>query len=82
MPLNRCHRERKIVLLAAERVSGSTRTWLRSDEHGVFEKQARELLDGTAERAQGYGLTDQQVDEQISVYIALLATEAQINSKG
>ncbi len=73
-------RARKIVLLAAKS-SPSARSWLKADEHGVFEKQVNELLESTKAAAEKLMLSEGAVDDQIATVIALRALNALIAEK-
>ena len=68
-------RARRIVQLASERAENvHNQEWFRRDEKGFWERRAAELLDQSAERAKGLGLSESQVDEQCAVFLNLLAT--------
>jgi hypothetical protein len=70
-------RAREIVRLAAEQVKDpSTRYWLLADERGTFEKAARKYLEETADKARALGMTNEKVNEEIAVMLALSAIEA------
>ena len=70
-------RAREIVRLAAEQVKDpSTRFWLLADERGTFEKAARKYLEETADKARALGMSNDKVNEEIAVMLALSAVEA------
>ena len=70
-------RAREIVRLAAEQVKDpSTRYWLLADERGTFEKAARKYLEETADKARALRMTNEKVNEEIAVMLALSAIEA------
>lgn len=70
-------RAREIVRLAAEQVKDpSTRYWLLADERGIFEKAARKYLEETADKARTLGMSNEKVNEEIAVMLALSAAEA------
>lgn len=70
-------RAREIVRLAAEQVQDpSTKYWLLADERGTFEKAATKYLEQTADRAKLIRLSNDKVNEEIAVMIALSAVDA------
>jgi hypothetical protein len=70
-------RAREIVRLAAEQVKDpSTRYWLLADERGTFEKAAWKYLEETADKARALGMTNEKVNAEIAVMLALSAVEA------
>jgi hypothetical protein len=70
-------RAREIVRLAAEQIKDpSARYWLLADERGTFEKAARKYLEETADKARTLGMTNEKVNEEIAVMLALSAVEA------
>lgn len=70
-------RMRKIVKLAAERTETDLiKDWLTRDERGTWEKMAQDLLEKTADAAKSLGMTEDQVDDEISTAILLSALTA------
>lgn len=70
-------RARKIVKLAAKKTKiKSVKHWLEFDERGVWEKEARHLIEKTSEKAKTAGWNDEAVDDQIADYLVFLALEA------
>lgn len=70
-------RAREIVRLAAEQVKDpSTRHWLLADERGTFEKAAQKYLEETADKARALGMSNEKVNAEIAVLLALSAVEA------
>jgi len=70
-------RAREIVRLAAEQVQDpSTRYWLLADERGTFEKAATRYLEQVTDRAKELRMSNEKVNEEIAVMIALSAVEA------
>ena len=70
-------RPRKIVRLAADQVKNpSTKAWFLADEKGFWEKQARDLLEKSADKARSLGLSEDQVNEETANYLGYLALTA------
>jgi len=72
-------RVRKIVRLAAAQVKNpSTKSWLLADERGTWEKDARDLLEKSADKARELGMSEDQVNEEIANYLGYLALTASL----
>ena len=71
-------RIRKILRRAAKKSPG-TRRWILSDERGSWEKIASEFLEKAEASPEMAGKSEKEVDEEISLYVALLSLEAKIS---
>ena len=71
-------RARRIVVLAADKAGpGRSRSWLREDREGKWERRALDLLDESSERAAELGLSVADVDRQVALALALMALTAE-----
>jgi hypothetical protein len=74
-------RARKIVRLAADQVKNpSSKAWFLADEHGFWEKQARDLLEKSADKARDLGLSEDQVNAETANYLGYLALTAALEN--
>lgn len=65
-------RARRIVKLAVtETKNNYLKNWLERDEHGVWEQDARTLIELSRSRADLLGLTEAQVDQQVACVLVL-----------
>jgi hypothetical protein len=70
-------RERDIVKAASTEVRNKlAKAWLRDDERGFWERQARDYIERSNEKALELGLTPERQDAAIAVQIAFLAVSA------
>lgn len=70
-------RERNIVKAASAEVRNrAAKIWLRDDPRGFWERQARDYIERTSEKALELGLTGDAQDAAIAVQIAFLAVSA------
>lgn len=70
-------RARKVVRMAAKHVETlMVKDWLDTDYRGEWEARAHELLSRVADKAAQLGMGEEQVDNELVIYLAHLACEA------
>lgn len=72
-------RPRRIVRLAASRVKASqAKSWLKNDEEGTWESQAKRYLEQVPAlmAKKNLNLTEEQVDDEIASALQISALEA------
>lgn len=65
-------RPRRIVRIAAAE-KGSASEWLRRDERGIWEQEAKKLWDETSARRAALGMSDDAAEEQIALLLRMMA---------
>lgn len=74
-------RARKVVRMAAKQVeTPMVKDWLFADRLGTWETRARVALEATAEKAATWGLSEDEVDRQVAIYLASAACEAALSN--
>lgn len=68
-------RARRLVVGAAKH-SKAAEAWLLTDREGLWAARALQLLEDTKDRATELGMSADQVDAEISTYLAYLAVSA------
>jgi len=72
-------RPRKILQLAAQMVKNpSTKSWLRNDEYGTWERMAESLIESTTIKARELSLSEEQWDREIASILGLRALQASL----
>jgi len=76
-------RARRIVKLASERSESSeARHLLFHDSRGFWEKQALDLLDKSRDKAAELGMSEEQVDDEIALFLQVLVLEGLLRQEG
>jgi len=74
-------RARKVVRMAAKQVeTPMVKDWLWSDYRGEWENRVHGLFRQVADEAAQKGMTEEQVDKELAIYLAHLACEAALKS--